>query len=207
MVLIAIFMVMPLSIVRWEACPLKLIIFRFCMVLSPAVGICACWNLPACARFCPLALGSACCCWVLRAAAGFCLLSLGSACCCCVLPAAACFCLLLPAAACCCWVLGSARLCWVLPGVSCLLVLGSAALCFWVLPAAPRFWLLLLLLASACLCCVNARCLSVRNILPVGFSFMWSNLPILLSGSFLLPGLGSRLHLVLILFLISFFQA
>ena len=215
MVLIAIFMVVPLSIVRWEACPLKLTIFRFCMVLSPAVGICACWNLPACARFCPLALRSACCCWVL--------------------PAVAVFCLLLPAAACCCWVLGSARLCWVLPacGGSCLLVLGSA-LCFWVLPAAPRFCLLLLLLlllllglgsalcfwvlpcasgfcllllGSACLCCVNARCLSVRNILPVGFSFTWFNLPILLSGSLLLPGLGSRLHLVLILFLISFFQA
>ena len=171
MVLIAIFMVMPLSIVRWEACPLKLIIFRFCMVLSPAVGICACWNLPACARFCPLALGSACCCWVLPAVAVFCLL----------LPAAACCCLLLPAAACCCWLLGSARLCWVLPacGGSCLLVLGSA-LCFWVLPCASG--LCLLLLGSACLCCVNARCLSVRNILPVGFSFMWSNLPILLSG-------------------------
>ena len=87
MVLIAIFMVMSLSIVPWEACPLKLIIFRFCMVLSPPVGICACWNLPACARFCPLALGSACCCWVLPAVAAFCLL----------LPAAA-FCLLLPAA-------------------------------------------------------------------------------------------------------------
>ena len=172
MVLIAIFMVMPLSIVRWEACPLKLIIFRFCMVLSPAVGICACWNLPACARFCPLALGSACCCWVLPAVAVFCLL----------LPAAACCCLLLPAAACCCWLLGSARLCWVLPacGGSCLLVLGSA-LCFWVLPCASGLCLLLLL-GSACLCCVNARCLSVRNILPVGFSFMWSNLPILLSG-------------------------
>ena len=28
MVLIAIFMVVPLSIVRWEACPLKLIIFK-----------------------------------------------------------------------------------------------------------------------------------------------------------------------------------
>ena len=124
MVLIAIFMV-SLSIVPWEACPLKLIIFRFCMVLSPPVGICACWNLPACARFCPLALGSACCCWVL--------------------PAVAAFCLLLPAAACCCWVLGSAllgfaRLWRVLP--------ACAWLWFLVLPAAPRFCLLLL--GSAC---------------------------------------------------------
>ena len=47
--MIAIFIVMSLSIVPWEACPLKLIIFRFCMVLSPPVGICACWVLPACA--------------------------------------------------------------------------------------------------------------------------------------------------------------
>ena len=73
------------------------------------------------------------------------------------------------------------------------MLLGSA-LCFWVLPCASGFCLLLL--GSACLCCVNARCPNVRNILPVGFPFMWFNLPILLSGSLLLPGLGSRLHLV-----------
>ena len=204
-------MVMPLSIVRWEACPLKLTIFRFCMVLSPAVGICACWNLPACARFCPLALRSACCCWVLPAVAVFCLL----------LPAAAGFWVLHACAGFCPLVAGPACLCLVLPCASgfCLLLLGSACCCCyccccwgWVLPCASGFCLVLL--GSACCCWVLPACaasmrdaLSVRNILPVGFSFTWFNLPILLSGSLLLPGLGSRLHLVLILFLISFFQA
>ena len=128
-------MVMSLSLVPWEACPLKLIIFRFCMVLSPPVGICACWNLPACAQFCPLALGSACCCWVLPAVAGFCLLLLRSACCCLLLPAAACCCLLLPAAACCCLLL--------LGSGFCTLVLGFARL--WrVLPACAWLWFVVL---------------------------------------------------------------
>ena len=170
---------------------------------------CLCSVLPACAGFCVLLLGSACCCcvlpadaccclllpaaagfWVLHACAGLpacggsCLLVLDSALCFWVLPAAPRFCLLLLGSACCC--------CWVLPCAAgfCLvhLVLLGSALCFWVLPAAAGF--------SACLCCVNARCPNVRNILPVGFPFMWFNLPILLSGSLLLPGLGSRLHLV-----------
>ena len=154
MVLIAIFMVMPLSIVRWEACPLKLTIFRFCMVLSPAVGICACWNLPACARFCPLALRSACCCWVLPAVAVFCLL----------LPAAAGFWVLHACAGFCPLVAGPACLCLVLPCASgfCLLLLGSACCCYccccwgWVLPCASGFCLVLL--GSACCCWVLPAC-------------------------------------------------
>ena len=218
MVLIAISMVMPLSIVRWEACPLKLIIFRSCMVLSPAVGICAGWNLPrlrwvlrAAAGFCLLLLCSACCCW--------CCLLPAAACCCLLLPAAACCCLLLPAAACCClllaccclllpaaagfWLLllGSASCCccWVLPYAAgfCLVLLGSA-LCFWVLPAAAGFCLLVLRQCAMPQCAQYFACrLPLHVIQPSD----------LLSGSLLLPGLGSRVHLVLISFLIAFFQA
>ena len=140
-------MVMPLSIVRWEACLLKLILFRFCPLLLESVP----------AGIFLLVLSSARLRWVLRAAAGFCLLLLCSACCCLLPPAAACCCLLLPAAA------------------------G-----FWSLHACAPF----------CPLVAGSACLSVRNILPVGFSFMWFNLPILLSGSLLLQGPGSRLHLV-----------
>ena len=170
MVLIAIFIVVPLSIVRWEACPLKLIIFGFCMVPSPAESV------PA--GICLLVLGSSRLRWVLRnpAAAGRTQKHKAEPSSTRQNPAAQgrtpsstrqntqqhkaehpaaqgrtpSSTRQNPAAqgrtqqhkACCCWVLGSARLCWFCP-----LVAGPACLCL-ILPCASGACLLLL--GSAC---------------------------------------------------------